>query len=93
VAARRIGAKAGRRPRGRPILHSDAWSKISVVLFDRQVARLDTAVRAVRRKTRTPLNRAAVIRALIDGVLDSGFDLTAIASERDLRRQLSRRLR
>jgi hypothetical protein len=93
VAARRIGAKAGKRPRGRPVLHTDAWSKVSVVLFNRQVRRLDTAVRAARRKTRTPLNRATVIRALIDGVLDSGFDLTTIASERDLRRRLTSRLR
>jgi hypothetical protein len=82
-----------KRRRGRPIVHTDAWSKVSVVLFDRQLVRLDTAVRAVRRHTRTSLNRAAMIRALIDGVLDSGFDLTGVASERELRQRLSRRLR
>jgi hypothetical protein len=85
--------RAGKRRRGRPFVHTDAWSKVSVVLFNRQVARLDAAVDTVRRKTSTSINRAAVIRALIDGVLDSGFDLTTAISERDLRLRLSRRLR
>ena len=39
------------------------------------------------------LRKAAVIRALIDGVLDSGFELTTITSENDLRQRLARLLR
>jgi hypothetical protein len=62
------------------------------VLFNRQIVRLDGAVHVMRKKTGKPLNRAAIIRAIIDGVLDSGFDLTAITSESDLRQRLTRLL-
>jgi hypothetical protein len=55
--------------------------------------RLDVAVHVIRKKTGNALNRAAIIRAFIDGVLDSGFDLTTITSERDLRQRLARLLR
>jgi len=66
---------------------------VSVVLFDRQVVRLDAAVNVIRTQTGNALTRAAIIRALIDGVLDSGFELTTIASEGDLRQRLARLLR
>jgi len=79
--------------RGRPLVHNDKWSKVSVVLFNRQIIRLDAAVLAVRKKSDATLTRAAMIRALIDGVLDSGFDLTDLTSERDLRMRLAQRLR
>jgi hypothetical protein len=31
----------GRNGRGRPPVHQESWSKVSVVLFDRQIAHLD----------------------------------------------------
>jgi hypothetical protein len=97
VVSKRISATLRKRPgkprRGRPIVHSDEWSKVSVVLFNRQIVRLDAAVQVMRRKTGRPLNRAAIIRALIDGVLDSGFELTTITSESDLRQRLAKLLR
>jgi hypothetical protein len=64
-----------------------------VVLFDRQIVRLDAAIKAIRKKTGNSLTRAALIRALIDGVLDGGLELTTITSERDLRQRLARLLR
>jgi hypothetical protein len=83
-----------RKPlRGRPAIHDDKWSKVSVVLFDRQIVRLDDVVNAIRRRTGAALTRASLIRALIDGVLDSEFDLLTISSEGDLRQQLAKRLR
>jgi hypothetical protein len=66
---------------------------VSVVLFDRQIVRLDAAARVIRKKTGNALTRAAMIRALIDGVLDSGLELTTITSESDLRQRLARLLR
>ena len=83
----------GKRPRGRPSVHTDAWSKASVVLFDRQIVRLDAAVDVIRKRTGNALTRAALIRALIDGVLDSSLELTTITSERDLRQRVARLLR
>jgi hypothetical protein len=66
---------------------------VSVVLFNRQIVRLDAAVHVIRKKTGKPLNRAAIIRAIIDGMLDSSFELTTITSEGDLRQRLARLLR
>ena len=64
-----------------------------MVLFDRQIIRLDAAAKIIRKKTGNALTRAALIRALIDGVLDSGLELTTITSESDLRQRLARLLR
>jgi hypothetical protein len=90
----RTTASAPPRPgRGRPPIHQESWSKVSVVLFDRQIAHLDTfgITRRPRRK-HPPLNRAAIIRALIDALIDSGMDIGAATSESDLRSRVSRRL-
>jgi hypothetical protein len=38
------------------------------------------------------LNRAEIIRALIDGLLDSGMDISGTISEADLRARVARRL-
>ena len=96
IAKRASVLPVGRRrkiPRGRPAIHDDKWSKVSVVLFDRQVVRLDDVVNAIHRRKGIGLTRAALIRALIDGVLDSKFELTTISSEKDLRQRLAKLLR
>jgi hypothetical protein len=79
--------------RGRPPVHSETWSKVSVVLFDRQVIHLDRVATDIRGKGGKVLNRAEIIRALIDGLIDSGMDITAAGSEADLRTHVTRRLR
>jgi hypothetical protein len=38
------------------------------------------------------INRAEIIRALIDGLIDSGLDITGSGSEADLRARVARRL-
>ena len=65
---------------------------MSVVLFDRQIHHLDRLATDIRGKTGKVLNRAEIIRALIDGLIDSGMDITAAASEADLRGRVARRL-
>jgi hypothetical protein len=71
--------KAGR---GRPPVHQETWSKVSVVLFDRQILHLD----------RLATDRAEIIRALIDGLIDSGMDISGTGTEADLRERVARRL-
>jgi hypothetical protein len=88
-ASTRTHTKAGP---GRPPVHSETWSKVSVVLFDRQIHHLDQLAIDIRGKTGKVLNRAEIIRALIDGLIDSGMDITAAASEGDLRARIARRL-
>jgi len=87
--ARRRATKPGP---GRPPVHNEAWSKVSVVLFDRQVRHLDRLTTAGRGKTGKLLNRAEIIRALIDGLIVSGMDISGTASEGDLRDRVARRL-
>jgi hypothetical protein len=65
---------------------------VSVVLFDRQILHLDRLGTHGRATARKALNRAEIIRALIDGLIDSGMDITAAASEADLRAKVARRL-
>jgi hypothetical protein len=77
---------------GRPPIHHETWSKVSVVLFDRQILHLDRLATEIRGKTGKVLNRAEIIRALIDGLIDSGMDITAVSSEADLRARIARRL-
>lgn len=63
-----------------------------MVLFDRQIAQLDLlGSRLSVLRTRT-LNRAEIIRALIDGLLESGWDASTATSEADLRAKVARRL-
>jgi hypothetical protein len=77
---------------GRPPVHNETWSKVSVVLFDRQILHLDRLANSVRIKGGKLLNRAEIIRALIDGLIDSGMDISGTASEKDLRARVARRL-
>jgi hypothetical protein len=73
-------------------VHQDSWSKVSVVLFDRQIAHLDRVAAEMHGKSGKALSRAGMIRALIDGVIDSAMDITRAGSEADLRRLVARRL-
>jgi hypothetical protein len=65
---------------------------VSVVLFDRQVHHLDSLAIEIRSKSGKVLTRAEIIRALIDGLIDSGMDITAVATAADLRARVARRL-
>lgn len=62
------------------------------MLFDRQILHLDRLASTVRTPSGKVLNRAEIIRALIDGLIDSGMDITTTASEADLRARVARRL-
>jgi hypothetical protein len=85
-AKKRVHTRA--RP-GRPPIHDERWSKVSVVLFDRQIVELDQLLNDIRRKSRKAINRASLIRALIDALFASGIDLSSATSEADLRSLLS----
>jgi hypothetical protein len=73
-------------------VHQESWSKVSVVLFDRQIVHLDRLAIDIRGRSGRVLNRAEIIRALIDGLIDSGMDVTSTGSESDLRARVARRL-
>jgi hypothetical protein len=63
------------------------------VLFDRQVHHLDRLAGKSRQRGHTSINRASLIRGLIDGMLMSGIDLSVHATEAAVREDIARRLR
>ena len=69
---------------GRPILHSEGWSKVTVVLLDRQVAHLDRLAADIRQNTGRAISRAEILRALIEFTSRSGADLTTATSEEEI---------
>ncbi|HEY2433643.1 MAG TPA: hypothetical protein VGI12_13285 [Vicinamibacterales bacterium] len=81
----------GRRP-GRPPVHDEAWTKVTVVLFNRQIVFLDRLAANIRAQSGAAISRAQLIRALLDATTDADVDLTAATSESDLKATLLARL-
>jgi hypothetical protein len=79
--------KRGRRPS-----HTEHWTKVTVVLFDRQIVFLDRLGADIRAASGVAISRAHVIRALIDALGESDLDLTGTRSEADLKAILTARL-
>src|SRR5918912_1278915 len=82
---------SGRRP-GRPPVHDEAWTKVTVVLFNRQIVFLDRLAANIRAQSAAAISRAQLIRALVDAVTDADLDLTASTSEADLKTTVLARL-
>jgi hypothetical protein len=91
MGPKRQAAKPAAR-RGRPPIHRESWTRVSVVLFDRQVAFLDRFARLVRRVNGATLTRAEIIRALVEALWRSRLDPPADASAEDLQLLLTERL-
>jgi hypothetical protein len=82
----------GKRRPGRPPVHDEAWTKVTVVLFNRQIVFLDRLAANIRAQSGAAISRAQLIRAFIDALSDGDIDLTASRSERDLKATLLARL-
>lgn len=83
---------AGRRGPGRPPVHDEAWTKVTVVLFNRQIVFLDRLAAAIRAQSGAAISRAQFIRALVDAAADADIDLTASRSEAELKATILSRL-
>ena len=81
-----------RKKRGRPRTHREAWTKVSVVIFERQVLELDRLTTTIRGKSGAHLTRAEVIRALLDALNESRLDVTAVTSGAHLKRLVGQKL-
>jgi hypothetical protein len=82
----------GKRKPGRPPVHDEAWTKVTVVLFNRQIVFLDRLAANIRAQSGAAISRAQLIRALLDAVADADIDLTTATSEADLKTTLLSRL-
>ena len=81
-----------KRGPGRPPVHDEAWTKVTVVLFNRQIVFLDRLASNIRAHSGAAISRAQLIRSLVDAVTDADIDLTASRSELDLKATLLARL-
>jgi hypothetical protein len=79
--------------RGRRPSHAERWTKVTVVLMDRQIVFLDRLVADIRAANGASISRAHLIRALIEALAESDLDLTSSRSEGDLAKILAARLR
>jgi hypothetical protein len=86
------GPEAPPKRRGRRPSHTEHWTKVTVVLFDRQIVFLDRLGADIRAASGVAISRAHVIRALIDALSESDLDLTGTRSEADLKTILTARL-
>src|SRR6266540_2480350 len=84
--------RTGPRKPGRPPVHDEAWTKVTVVLFNRQIVFLDRLAANIRAQSGAAISRAQLIRALLDAVTDADIDLTSSMSEADLKATLLTRL-
>jgi hypothetical protein len=91
LAPTRRTATVRRKP-GRPPVHDEAWTKVTVVLFNRQIVFLDRLAANIRAQSGAAISRAQLIRALLDAVADADVDLTAATSENDLKATILARL-
>ena len=81
-----------KRGPGRPPVHDEAWTKVTVVLFDRQIRFLDGVAATIRAQNGTAVSRAQLIRALVDATADAGIDLTTARGEADMKAMILDRL-
>ena len=81
-------ALAARPPAG----HEEAWTKVTVVLFNRQIVFLDRLAANIRAQSGAAISRAQLLRSLVDAVADADIDLTTSTSEADLKTTILARL-
>jgi hypothetical protein len=79
------GATGVKRGPGRPPIHDEDWTKVTVVLFNRQIVFLDSVSASIRATNGAAISRAQLIRALIDAVGEANVDLTSARSEAEVK--------
>ena len=73
---------------GRPPVHAEDWTKVTVVLLNRQIVFLDSLSTEIRKNTGSVVKRAEILRALVDAMEESGLDLSVARSEQELKELL-----
>jgi hypothetical protein len=84
--------ESGKRKPGRPPVHDEAWTKVTVVLFNRQIVFLDRLAANIRAQSGAAISRAQLIRSVVDAISDADIDLTTATSEADLKATILARL-
>ncbi len=82
-----------KQSRGRPQEHKETWSKITVVLLDKQIHWLDQLASTIRLNTKAAVSRAELIRATLAAVEESGLDISQLKNEEDIKNLLLEKLK
>jgi len=69
------GTERATRPPGRPAIHGEDWSKVTVVMLNRQVIFLDRLSADIRAATGSIVKRAEIIRTLVDLLAESDVNV------------------
>lgn len=69
---------------GRPVVHTERWTKIAVRMLDHQVAYLDLVSICVRLARHRALSRAELIGAFVEFMQQSGIDFSEFATEGEI---------
>lgn len=77
--------------RGRPPVHTEAWSKITVIMLDRHVATVDRLAIEIRLKHGKAISRAEILRALVEAAAQSDIDLSDADSVEGITKLLTKR--
>jgi len=75
---------------GRPPVHTETYTKATVVLLNRQIVYLDRLSADIRATSGAVVKRAEIIRGLIDALAESGEDLSDLRSEADVKERFLR---
>lgn len=78
---------------GRPPIHTEGYTKATVILLNKQIAFLDRLAADIRQNAGTAITRSEIIRVLIDLLTESGVDLTAAKSEEEFKAILKERMK
>jgi len=79
------GSERVPRPPGRPAIHGEDWSKVTVVMLNRQVIFLDRLSADIRAATGAIVKRAEIIRTLVDLLAESDVQASDARPGSDLK--------
>ena len=75
---------------GRPTALSEQWTRVAMILFDRQIVFLDRLITDIRASTGVVVKRTDIVRALIDGLIESKVDWNSARDASDIRELITR---
>ena len=82
--AKRSTQLAVLRHRGRPVVHTEPWEKITVVMLERHAGYLDVMSVLIRLRHHKAISRAEIIRALVEFMIRSKIDFKQFATVEEM---------
>jgi hypothetical protein len=68
----------------RPLMHTEPWEKITVVMLERHAGYLDVMSVLIRMRHHRAISRAEIIRAFVEFMERSGIDFTQFSDVEEM---------